>query len=83
MKIKEEELLVIKKQQQKLDTLIKNIGILETQKHGFLHEMVSMNDEIQRTKDDLENTYGSVNIDLSDGSYTSVEEKKPVLSKVE
>jgi len=81
MKIKEEELLLIKKQQEKLETLVKNIGILETQKHGLLHELVSVNDEIARTKEDLEKEYGSVNIDLSDGSYTEVEEK-PELSKV-
>ncbi len=80
-KIKEEELLLIKKQQEKLETLVKNIGILETQKHGLLHELVSVNDEIARTKEDLEKEYGSVNIDLSDGSYTEVEEK-PELSKV-
>ncbi len=80
-KIKEEELLLIKKQQEKLETLVKNIGILETQKHGLLHELVSINDEIARTKEDLEKTYGSVNIDLSDGSYTKVEEKTE-LSKV-
>ena len=83
-KIKEEELLLIKKQQEKLETLVKNIGILETQKHGFLHELSSVNDEIARTKEDLENTYGSVNIDLSDGSYTPVEKEttKPELNKV-
>lgn len=82
-KIKEEELLLIKKQQENLDTIVKNIGILETQKHGLLHQLGSINDEIARTKEDLEKTYGSVNIDLSDGSYTPVEEEKKELSKVE
>jgi len=82
-KIKEEELLLIKKQQENLDTIVKNIGILETQKHGLLHQLGSINDEIARTKEDLEKTYGSVNIDLSDGSYTPVEEEQKELSKVE
>ena len=82
-KIKEEELLLIKKQQEKIEMLVKNIGILEAQKHGFLHEMVSVNDEIARTKEDLEKTYGSINIDLSNGTYTPVEDPKPELSKVE
>jgi hypothetical protein len=82
-KIKEEELLLIKKQQENLDNIVKNIGILETQKHGLLHQLGSINDEITRTKEDLEKTYGSVNIDLSDGSYTPVEEEQKELSKVE
>ena len=46
MKIKEEELKLIQEQQKKLSELINNIGVLETQKHGLLHEIAGVNKEI-------------------------------------
>ena len=47
MKIKEEQLKIIQDQQEKLNELIHNIGLLESQKHGLLHEIAKVNvDEI-------------------------------------
>ena len=47
MKIKEEELLLIQEQQKQLNELISNIGLLESQKHGLLHEIAGVNSEIE------------------------------------
>tara|TARA_B100000497_G_C7459332_1_gene284031 strand:- start:375 stop:623 length:249 start_codon:yes stop_codon:yes gene_type:complete len=74
MKIKEEQLERIKKQQESLQTLITNIGVLETQKHGLLHELAEVNKDIESFKKELEEDYGKVNISLDDGSYTNIEE---------
>ncbi len=74
MKIKEEQLEKIKKQQESLQTLITNIGVLETQKHGLLHELAEVNKDIESFKKELEEDYGKVNISLDDGSYTNIEE---------
>jgi len=74
MKIKEEQLEKIKKQQEALQTLITNIGVLETQKHGLLHELAEVNKDIESFKKELEEDYGKVNISLDDGSYTNIEE---------
>ena len=52
-KIKEEELNKIKTQQEKLDRIVKEIGIIETQKHALCHEVGILNQEIQQTKIDL------------------------------
>ena len=77
MKIKEEELSNIKTQQEKLDRIVKEIGIVETQKHALCHEVGILNQEIQQTKVDLEKAYGSINIDMSDGSYEKIVNEDP------
>jgi hypothetical protein len=73
MKIKEEELLLIQEQQKQLSELINNIGILETQKHGLLHDIAGVNKEIEDYKEVLEAEYGAINISVEDGTYTEIE----------
>ncbi len=73
MKIKEEELKLIQEQQAKLNELVHNIGLLESQKHGLLHDIAGINKEIEDYKETLENEYGPVEINLEDGTYTKIE----------
>ena len=76
MKIKKEQLNKIKEQQNKLNDLLNKIGILEANKHGLLHEMAGVNQEIEEFKNVLEKEYGAVNINLEDGTYTEIKELK-------
>lgn len=78
MKIKEEQLNKIKNQQEKLNELIHNIGLLESQKHGLLHEIAKVNVDIEEYKQELEKEYGAININLEDGTYKEIEEEVPV-----
>jgi hypothetical protein len=73
MKIKEEELKLIKEQQKNLSKLVNEIGLLETQKHGLLHEIAVVNKDIRDYKEVLEAEYGPINVDLETGEYTNVE----------
>jgi hypothetical protein len=73
MKIKEEELKLIQEQQKKLNELVHNIGLLESQKHGLLHEIAGVNKEIEDYKEVLEAEYGAINIDLENGTYTKID----------
>ena len=73
-KITKEELKSIQELQNKLNEVIQNIGLLESQKHGLLHEIAEHNKEIEEFKTKLESKYGSVNISLEDGTYTKIEE---------
>jgi hypothetical protein len=82
MKIKEEQLNTIREQQQKLTGLINDIGLLEAQKHNFLHKIAEVNIEVEATKKELEDEYGAVNIDLETGTYTEIEQPKEVVSDV-
>ena len=74
MKIKEEELKTIQEQQTKLNDLVHNIGLLESQKHGLLHDIASVNKDIEEYKTVLEKEYGAININVEDGTYTNIEE---------
>ena len=75
--ITQEQLSKIVDQQKDLQALLANIGILESQKHGFLHQLGELNKAIEDFKGELEAEYGAVNINLEDGSYTEIE--KPVV----
>ena len=84
MKIKEEQLKTIQDQQKELNDLLNQIGFLEAQKHGLLHKFGETNVQVDKTKKDLEQEYGPVNINVETGEYSKIEEeKKPQLSKVE
>lgn len=74
-KIKEGDLKLIKEQQVNLKKLVSNIGILESQKHGLLHEVAVINKDIEEFKDVLEAEYGPININLEDGTYTEIEKE--------
>ncbi len=82
MKIKEEELKLIQEQQKKLNELVHNIGLLESQKHGMLHEIAGVNKEIEDYKEILEAEYGAINIDLENGTYTKIEKMSKVIRKI-
>ena len=78
MKIKEEQLTTIREQQLKLNELLNQIGVLEANKHGLLHELAGVNKDIEDYKSVLEKEYGAININLEDGTYTDIEEESPV-----
>jgi predicted nucleic acid-binding Zn-ribbon protein len=71
--ITKEQLEKIVTQQKDLQTLLTNIGVLESQKHGFLHQLGEVNKAIEEFKGELEAEYGAININLEDGSYTEME----------
>lgn len=74
-KITKEELTKIQEQQVKLKDLLSNIGILESQKHGLLHEIAVLNKDIEEYKIELEEIYGQVNINLEDGLYEEIKKE--------
>ena len=68
MKIKDEQLKRIQDIQKELSETLNSIGYLESQKHALLHKIKSINEEDQKIKAELEQEYGSVNINVEDGS---------------
>ena len=53
MKIKEEQLEIIREHQKDLTTILNNIGYLEAQKHGVLHHTVIEIESKEEVKADL------------------------------
>lgn len=75
-KIKEAQLKLVNEQQTKLNSYLKNIGILESQKMNIHTSIKKLSVEIDATKKELEEEYGSININLEDGSFTDIEKEK-------
>tara|TARA_R100001443_G_scaffold104679_1_gene113409 strand:- start:574 stop:828 length:255 start_codon:yes stop_codon:yes gene_type:complete len=73
-KIKDDQLKQIKDQQTQLNNILHEIGVLESTKHGYLHQIAEVNREVETLKSELEEEYGAVNINLEDGTYTEIKE---------
>jgi len=71
-----EELKQITEQQSELGTVVNQIGQLEANKHSLLHKIAGINEGIEETKKQLEEKYGSININLEDGTYTEIEKEE-------
>ena len=46
---------------------------MEANKHSLLHKIATVNEGIEKTKQDLEKEYGNISIDLKTGEYTIIE----------
>jgi|TARA_B110000503_G_C6881422_1_gene302872 hypothetical protein len=74
MKIEKEELDVIVKQQMDLNNMLKQIGLIEAEKKYILSNYSTLLSDSNTIKKELEDKYGAINIDLSDGSYVLLEQ---------
>ena len=68
--VKAEEL----KQLQELINLIRQgemqLGNLETKKHGLLHQIIGVQEQIGLLQNKFEETYGKVDINITDGAIS-------------
>ncbi len=74
-KIKQEELEKVTSIKKELDTLVSEIGVVETQKHALLHKVAEVNESLAKEKKVLEEAYGKISIDLETGEYTEITEE--------
>ena len=78
-KISEEHLKTIQEQQTKLTQILNQVGYLEAQKHGLLHEFGEINKSVEDFKSVLEAEYGQININVETGEYTPIEQEEEVV----
>ncbi len=71
-KITAEQLEKINAGQKDLQSILTNIGVLESQKHSYLHQLADINKSVEDFKSEIEAEYGAININLQDGSYTEI-----------
>ena len=74
-KIKEAELKGLQEQEQKKGAILHDLGLLQTQIHSLNHMYAELMVEQDKSKKELEEAYGKINIDLKDGSYELIPEK--------
>ena len=73
--ITEEQLKAVQEQQAKLTEGLRTLGVLDVQKQNVHGQITELSKEIEDTKKELEEEYGQINIDLTDGSYTDIEKE--------
>jgi len=74
-KLTEKELKVIVDNQNELHRLTTNVGIAETQKHALLHEIAGVNQKLEEVKKEIEEKYGTISVNLSDGTFETIEKE--------
>ena len=79
MKIKEEQLKVVQKQQIDLNNITRELGLLEIQKHELLHKFAVVQQEVEKVKGELASEYGDININVETGEYTERVNEDPQL----
>ncbi len=75
LQISEEELKVVQEQQTNYQKLVEQIGLSEIRKSVLLGQVDELLPKIEDHKKALEAKYGSININISDGSYTEIEKE--------
>jgi len=73
-KITEVELKGLQEQEQKKGAILHDLGLLQTQTNSLNHMYVELMVEQDKTKKELEEAYGKVNINLQDGSFELIKE---------
>ena len=73
-KLEKEEFDKIIDFQNKIRTMLQNMGVLESQKHAILHELAGVNENQEKLKKELEEKYGPININLEDSSYEVIKD---------
>jgi hypothetical protein len=66
-KITEQELEKLQGLVQKLNSVITDLGVLETQKHTLLHAYSEIDSELGEFKKELNESYGDASINISTG----------------
>jgi len=74
-KITKKELEAVKEQQKKIQTVVYDLGSLEAKKFEISVALKDFTDALNKTKKELEEKYGQVNINLEDGSYEEIVEE--------
>jgi hypothetical protein len=74
--ITEDQLKKIQDFQKELNKFLNEVGFLEAQKTAVLAKFHEVNKQTEDFKKELENEYGSININLEDGSFTPIEKEE-------
>jgi hypothetical protein len=72
-KITEEQLNSVKESQSKINTILAEIGFLETKKVEFIGAHFEAVKVLENIKSELKEEYGDINVNLNDGTFEKIE----------
>ena len=75
-KISELHLKELQEQEQNKAKILNELGALQIQTHSLNHLYAEVMEKQDKSKNELEETYGKVNINLQDGSFELIEDDK-------
>ena len=68
-KVTKEELKEIQEKQNKINSILIEVGYIESKKHALMHELADTNVLVEQTKKELQDKYGNIDIDLTTGEW--------------
>jgi hypothetical protein len=74
-KIKDEQLEELQGKLKMIDGIRMQVGTLENQKFAYLNQMAVIQQQLQQMQTDLQEEYGKVSIDVTDGTITEIPEE--------
>ena len=74
-KIKDEQLEELQGKLKMIDGIRMQVGSLENQKFAYLSQMASVQQELNQMQNDLQDEYGKVSINITDGTITEIPEE--------
>jgi heterodisulfide reductase subunit C len=74
-KISEEQLQKIQQLVNILNTGQMELGMLETKKHRMLHEIAALQDQLNGVQKELEEQYGTFDVNIQDGTINYKEDE--------
>ena len=80
-KIKDEQLEELQGKLKMIDGIRMQVGTLENQKFAYLNQMAVVQQELQKMQNDLQEEYGKVSINVTDGTITEIPEEEDETDK--
>ena len=74
-KVTDEELKSVQEKVNNINQTQMQIGGLEAQKHIALHQITNLQEELQVIQKTLEDKYGKVSVNLTDGTISEIPEE--------
>ena len=74
-KIKDEQLEELQGKLKMIDGIRMQVGTLENQKFAYLNQMAVVQQELNKMQNDLQEEYGKVSINITDGTITEIPEE--------
>ncbi len=80
-KIKDEQLEELQGKLKMIDGIRLQVGTLENQKFVYLNQMAAVQQELNKMQNDLQEEYGKVSINITDGTITEIPEEEDEADK--
>ena len=76
MKLSKDELRKFRKQEEKKQAILHDLGLLSTQSHTLSHMFAELSMKQEKNKKDLEAKYGNIEVNLEDGTFKLITDEK-------